>query len=116
VPDLTAARQTGPAEVTLEFGPVAGRLFDFEAPPAASVFAVADAAGPVPLVAQTCAGAAIVLALARPLSGAATVSALSGRDPGGLAPIDVATHCPILAFHDAPVVTAGGAATANPAI
>ncbi|MDR1808659.1 MAG: sialate O-acetylesterase [Propionibacteriaceae bacterium] len=114
VPDLAAARRTGPAEVTLEFSPVADRLFDFEVAPEESVFTVTDDAGPVPLASETCVGATIVLGLARPLSGTAAVSALSGHHPRGLPPIDVTTHCPILAFHRAPVLEPTGRSAGSP--
>jgi hypothetical protein len=102
-PDIAGAEQSAADTIELRFAPVYGRLYTYEVPPQALPFDITDDKGALQTVEYSIQGGTISIRLDRPLSGKAFVTGLPGQNPKGIAPIDNATHCPVLAFNRFPI-------------
>jgi hypothetical protein len=102
-PDISGAKQSAADTIELRFAPVYDRLYSYEVPPPALPFDVADDKGTLQAVEYSIRGETISIRLDRPLSGRSFVSGISGQNPRGIAPVDFATHCPVLSFNRFPI-------------
>ena len=98
-PECRSARATAPDRIALEFDNVTGRL-NYESRVATdAAFAVRDRGGLVPIVGCELDGpATIVLALARPLQGSATVTGAPTANPPHAVPFCIPGFRPMMGF------------------